>query len=159
MQKFWSEIPKTFRITICVAVALVLVATLGSFAWKNAAFAAQVAITGGFSIALLAAYVIWVRGVRVTADRKIRESGQDEDVASAAVLRIQVASFLKLVVLAAFLIVLVAVFHFDVISSFIGVTVIYLPMIFVPLFVKSDSDAVLGEAEAPSKADKSEVHS
>ena len=130
-----------------VSCALVcLSAVIGGFV-KNPLFGFQTAIIGGFSVALLCAYVVWIGGV--TAQIKSREQGDDaQNAASAAVMKIQLASLVKLLLLSAFIVVAVVVFHFHVVAAFVGVAGIYAPLAIVPLFVKSEAPGLPRGVEA-----------
>ncbi|MBO4351611.1 MAG: hypothetical protein J6A01_11800 [Proteobacteria bacterium] len=68
------------------------------------------------------------------------QNGDIKEVATNAALKIQVGSTVKTLILAAFLVVLILVFKFDPFAALIGVSVMYIPLYTVPLFVKPASD-------------------
>ena len=68
------------------------------------------------------------------------KDGPNETAANAAVSRIMVMSLIRLFLLAAILIICVVVLHFSVYAAIIGVSGVYLPLLIVPHFVKSESD-------------------
>lgn len=130
-----------------VSCALVCLSSLiGGFV-KNPLFGVQTAIIGGFSVALLCAYVVWIGSV--TAQVKSQGQGEDaKNAANAAVMKIQVASLVKLLLLSAFIVVAVVLFHFHVVAAIVGVVGIYAPLTIVPLFVKSEAPGLPRGVEA-----------
>lgn len=147
LTKYWLQIPRVFRISVIVSCALVCLSAIVGGVIKNPIFGVQTAIIGGFSVALLCAYVVWIGGV--TAQVKSQEQGEDaKNAASAAVVKIQVASLVKLLLLSAFIVVAVVLFHFHVVAAIVGVAGIYAPLAIVPLFVKSEAPGLPRGVEA-----------
>ena len=80
---------------------------------------------------------------------------QKAAIVSAFVSRILTLSLVKFLIVAAFLFAVLAVARFDPLSTIIGISVLYIPLLVVPFFVKSDPD--LGIAPAAG-TDATEVH-
>ena len=138
--KHWADIPKPFRVSLIVSAILVLMVSIIAGIVKNFGFGVETAITGFFSVALLGVYVVCVGGIMADV-RSAMTDGPNEAAANAAVSRIMVMSLIRLLILAAVLIICVAVLHFSVYAAIIGVSGVYLPLLIVPHFVKSDPDA------------------
>ena len=137
MSGFLSQVPPVFKASAATSACLVTVAAMVAGYVKDCVFGLQTAIAGGFSVALLCAYVVWVSAVMARAKAHVQADKGGEYAASVGA-KIQVASLVKLFVLASVLVILIVVFHFDVIAAIIGVSGIYLPLAIVPLFVKPD---------------------
>ena len=137
--KNWTEIPKAFRVSLIVSLILVLVVAVFAGIIKDFRFGIQTAITGGFSVTLLGVYVICV-GATMAGVKSAMADGPNEAAANAAVMRIMVMSLVRLFILAAVLIICVVFLHFSVYAAIIGVSGVYLPLLVVPHFVKSEPD-------------------
>ncbi len=135
IKKIWSDIPRTLKVTSIAAIILAIVAAIVCCAVKNIDFGLQTGMTGIISVALLCAYVVYVAKVMAGAKSAMPPEGS-ETLAVSVANRIQVASLLKLFILAVILVVLVVAFRFDVIAVAIGVSAMYLPLLVVPFFVK-----------------------
>lgn len=156
MLKYWSEIPKVFRLSMICAICLEIVLSLGAGIVKNAWFGVQTAIMGGFSVALLCVYVVWVGRLMGHTKAQIESAETDKDkenVATGMANRIQIASLLKMFVLAGFIIFCVLVFRVDIIAAILGVSVIYVPLFVVPLFVKSEPAEAVTQDSQPAKSE------
>ena len=136
IKKIWSNIPKTFQICTITAIILVVVVSLAACFIKNIIFGLHTGIAGIISVALLCVYVVYV--AKLMADAKSAATDETSETLAVSIAnRIQVASLIKLFLLAAILVVLIVAFKFDVIAVAIGVSAMYLPLLVVPHFVKS----------------------
>ncbi len=140
MQKLIKEIPRTFKACIITALILYIIVIIGCGLGQNWPFAGECALVGGFSIAILCAYVVWTASVIVR--EKSHMLSDDKEIAEEAATRtgrkIQMASLLRTFILAIFLVICVAVFHINVIAAIIGVSITVVSMAVVPLFVKTE---------------------
>lgn len=150
MKRYWLDIPKVFRVNVICALILEVLASFVGGMLKNVAFGFETAIIGGFSVALLCVYVVWVGRMVVRTKAMVESAATDEEKDSAAsgqAMKIQVGSLLKLLVLSAFLVICIVVFKMDVIAALVGVSIVYVPQYVVPFFVKSEPvDAVKADA-------------
>ena len=151
MREFWNKIPKTFQ--VCVIVSLILVFTVfGVVSWIfDSTFALQTAIISIFSFALLCVYVVWASRVSMHVKMQAEQNGDMKELASNAALKIQVGSLVKTLILAAFLVISIIVFKFTPVAALIGVSVMYIPLYTVPLFVKPALDNEDSEADLQKK--------
>lgn len=150
--KHWADIPKPFRISLIVSAILVLTVSIIAGIVKNIGFGIETAVTGFFSVALLGVYVVCVGWIMADVKSAMKD-GPNETAANAAVSRIMVMSLIRLFILAAVLIICVAVLHFSVYAAIIGVSGVYLPLLIVPHFVKSEPDTADNE-EINGNSDK-----
>ena len=153
MKSLWLQIPRTLRVSLIVSFFLLIASIIASGFVKNFTFGLQTGICGGFSVALLCAYVVWTSRVLASARTEMATSEKKEAVATSAATKLQLGSLVKFLVLSAILIVLVAVFKLSPVAAIIGVSDIYLPLAIVPLFVKS---APVQDEKKP-ESDTSEV--
>ncbi|MBO5753097.1 MAG: hypothetical protein J6S69_05300 [Proteobacteria bacterium] len=157
LKKIWSEIPKMFRVQAIVAFCLLFGLSMGAGILKNAEFGGQTALMGGFSVALLCVYVVWVGRLMGRIKTQIEKAETDKDkeeLATGAANKIHIASFIKLLALSGFVVFCVLVFKADILAAILGLSVNYLALLIVSLFVKSEpADAV----ENDSQSAKSEV--
>ena len=144
IKKIWSDIPRTLQVTSIAAVILAIVSSAVACAVKNVDFGLQTGITGIISVALLCAYVVYVAKVMAGAKAAMPPDGS-ETLAVSVANRIQVASLVKLFILAGCLVLLVVAFKFDVIAVAIGVSAMYLPLLVVPFFVKPSENGAESE--------------
>lgn len=151
MREFWNKIPKTFQ--VCVIVSLILVfAVFAVVSWFfDPTFALQTAIISVFSFALLCVYVVWASRVSMHVKMQAEQNGDMKELASNAALKIQVGSLVKTLILAAFLVISIIVFKFTPVAALIGVSVMYIPLYTVPLFVKPALDNEDSEADLQKK--------
>ena len=146
MKKRWLGIPKVFRISVICALVLEILASFVCGIIKDVGFGVQTAFIGGFSVALLCVYVVWVGSVVVRTKTMVESATTKEEKDSAAsgqAMKIQLGSLLKLLVLSLFLVICIVVFKMDVIAAIVGVSIIYVPQYVVPLFVKSEPEDAL----------------
>ena len=151
MREFWNKIPKTFQVCVIVSLVLVFAVYLVVSLIFDSTFAIQTAIISIFSFALLCVYVVWASRVSMHVKMQAEQNGDMKDVATSAALKIQVGSTVKTLILAAFLVVLILVFKFDPFAALIGVSVMYIPLYTVPLFVKPALDNEDSEADLQKK--------
>ena len=127
------------------AVVFVFIASGIAVGLRGYDFGLQTAITGIISVALLCVYVVYV--ARVMADAKSAADGASEDVAVSVAHRIQIASLIRLFVVAVVCVLLIIVLKFDVWAVIAGVSAIYAPMLIVPNFVKPTANGESGNKE------------
>ena len=134
-----TKIPQPFRAILITAMALLVVTSVVCFIVQGTNFGIETAVTGAFSVALLYVYVVWYTRVMMCADAQIKgaEEEKAQEIAQNSAVKLQIGSLVRFLILSAFLIISIVVFHFDVIAAMIGVTVMFLPLSIVPLFVKS----------------------
>lgn len=151
MTHLWSKIPTVLKsILVASAIAVALLSAAASIA-KTPVFGLQTLITGGFSVALLGVYVVWVSIAMAQAESEFQKN-PDSDAASSANIKIQLASLLRLILLASILVLCILVFKFDVIAAILGVSGVYIPLFIVPFFYKSDkSNNKNSNSENPSE--------
>jgi hypothetical protein len=83
------------------------------------------------------------------------QDGPNEAAATAGVSRIMVLSLVRLFILAAVLVLCIVGLHFNVYAAIVGVSGVYLPLLIVPLLVKSDP---AGESQSsPAETDITKV--
>ena len=152
MSGFWKKIPRTFRACIIVSLGLMLAVCAVVAVLADPGFAVQTAILSVFSFALLCAYVVWASSVSMHVKMQAEQNGDIKEIASGAATKIQVGSLVKTLILAAFLVVMVAVFRFNPYAALIGVSIIYIPLYTVPLFVKPVSDNEKSHTESIENA-------
>lgn len=147
MRKLIQEIPRTFKVCLIVSAILAVIAPITAGFVRDWAFAGQCATVGGFSVAILCLYVVWVAAV--TMREKSRMCSQDREIAEEAgckvVRLIQIGSILRTFCLAIFLILCIVLFRIDGIAAIIGVSVTIVPMAVVPIFVKPEPDPQIPE--------------
>ncbi|MBR4984642.1 MAG: hypothetical protein IKY83_02740 [Proteobacteria bacterium] len=153
-----SKIPQPFFAILITASALLVVVSVASILIAGSRFGIETAITGAFSVALLYVYVVWYTRVMMRADAQIARATEEEaqEIAQQSAIRLQIGSLVRFFILSVFLIVSIVVFNFDAIADMIGVTVMFLPLSIVPLFVKSSSSDQ-PESSSPEDEDSSEV--
>ena len=66
------------------------------------------------------------------------KDGPNEAAATAGVSRIMILSLVRLFLLAAVLVLCIVGLHFNVYAAIVGVSGVYLPLMIVPLLVKSE---------------------
>ncbi len=155
IKSLWHEIPKQLRASAMAAIILFVVVSIIAGFVKNPAFGVQTAIAGGFSVILFCGYVIWTGRVMLSTKNMMQDAEEKKEIASSALLRIQIGSLVKFLALSVVIVVLVVAFNFDVIATIIGVSVIYAPLAIVPLFVKPDPEqAETLEVKCQSDASK-----
>lgn len=140
MREFWNKIPRVFRACVIVSLIIAIAACLVGWMIFDPTFALQTAIISNFSFALLCVYVVWASRISMHVKMQAEQNGDMKEVATNAALKIQVGSIIKTLILAAFLVVLIIVFKFSPIAALIGVSVMYIPLYTVPLFIKPASD-------------------
>ena len=137
---------RPFRLSLIVAAVITVIAFAIAFGAKNAAFAADLAISAVFSIAISAVYVVIdMRFLR--SARALELAGQTEEGARQMVMRIIGASIAKNFILAAVVVALVVAFRFAPVAVIIGVTINYAAFLIVPLLARKNS----GEQQEPAK--------
>ena len=142
MREILREMPRQFKMCAYVSLALLIVVILVVGFVKDWAFAGECAIVGGFSVAILCAYVVWTASVIVREKSHMQSDDREiaEEAGTRTVRKIQIGSFVKTFILAVFLIICVVLFHINAIAAIIGVSVSIVPMIAVPLFVKPEPE-------------------
>jgi hypothetical protein len=136
IKNLWLNVPKTLQVSTITALILAVIASIAACIFKNIFFGLQTGITGIISVALLCVYVVYV--AKTMADAKSAMTPETSETLAVSVAnRIQVASLVKLFILAGIIVTLVVAFKFDVIAVAIGVSAMYLPLLVVPFFVKS----------------------
>ncbi len=140
MISFWKKIPKTFQACIIASLILVIAACTVAEMIFDPIFTLQTAIISIFSFALLCAYVVWASRISMHVKMQAEKNGDMKELASSAAVKIQLGSLVKTLIIAAFLVTMIMVFKFDVKAALIGVSVIYIPLYTVPLFVKPASE-------------------
>ena len=137
---YWYKIPKTFRVCIIVSLILVIAVFGVVYALFDSTFAVQTANISIFSFALLCVYVVWASRVSMQVKMQAERKGDIKEAASNSALMLQIGSLVKTLILAAFLVFVIVVLKFSPIAALIGVSVIYIPLYTVPLFVKPVSE-------------------
>lgn len=144
-------IPKTFRVSVVAAVGLLACLSIVTFMTQSADFALQTSVVGIFSITLLCVYVVYI-SLMMRRMRCATPDMEPQKRATTIANRIQIASLIKMFILATVLIGLVVGLKFNAFASILGVSVIYLPLLIVPFFVKfSTSD----DPDSPPPTDDS----
>lgn len=156
IKALWHEIPKQLRASALTAVFLFVVVSIVASFVKNLTFGVQTAIAGGFSVILFCGYVIWTGRVMLSTKNMMQDAEEKKEIASNALLQIQIGSLVKFLALSVVIVVLVIAFDFDVIAAIIGVSVIYAPLAIVPMFVKPEP-APAETDEVKSQPDASKV--
>lgn len=146
-----------FKTSLYISIVLCLAAVLASYFLVSPEFGRDTAIFGVISIAIMGGAVLSFS--RVFERAKEMNVGNDgEEGAHFMVTRVLIISLLKLTFLALSFIALIVFFRLDARAGLIGVTVIYLPLLIVPLFFKpaSKSTDSANDGESPDTKSKNE---
>ncbi len=122
---------KPFWASVITSIALTAIAAIIAAIYRSSSFAIDLVIAAGFSIAISAAYVV-VNEKILAASRQLDENGRTGEAAHQMVVRLMIASIVKLLVLGAGLVILILAVHLEPIPVVIGVTINYVAFLFVP---------------------------
>lgn len=121
-----------------VSIILYLLSVVASYFLAGPAFGRDTAIFGMISIAIMGSAVLLFSRIFERA-KEMNKDEETEDAAQFMVTRVLIISLLKLTFLALSFIALVVFLRLDARAGLIGVTVIYLPLLIVPLFLNPAS--------------------
>lgn len=144
LKRCLHSVPRPLRGALVVSTALVAISAILAMILGNFRLGIETAITGGFSVALLCVYVVYYGNIMAGVEDAVKKNPKD-DAPSAAVSKIMLLSFARLIVFAALLCVCVAVFDFSIYAAVIGVSAVYLPMLLAPLFSQDKQNSNTSE--------------
>ncbi len=124
---------KPFKAKIVVATVILIIACVVAFTIKDAFFVRDMAVAGGFSIALSALNVLII-GKIWSSSCALDASGDTESAARKMVARIMACSIAKLFMLMIGLTILVVVFKLQAIPVLIGVSANFVAIFALPFF-------------------------